>query len=42
MENAEMKQALDKILAEYTKKSEIIPILQAIQKEYRYLPEEAL
>ncbi len=42
MENAEMKQVLDQILADYTKKSEIIPILQAIQKEYRYLPEEAL
>ena len=42
LDNAEMKQTLDGILKEHPKKSEIIPILQAIQKEYRYLPEEAL
>lgn len=38
----EMKQKLDVILTEHTKSSEIIPILQDIQKEYRYLPKEAL
>ncbi|MEA5003998.1 MAG: NAD(P)H-dependent oxidoreductase subunit E [Christensenella sp.] len=37
-----MKQKLDVILTEHTKSSEIIPILQDIQKEYRYLPKEAL
>ena len=42
MENAEVKQTVDRILSEYTKKSEIIPILQEIQKEYRYLPVDAL
>ncbi|MEF9987573.1 MAG: NAD(P)H-dependent oxidoreductase subunit E [Christensenella sp.] len=37
-----MKHKVDAILLEHTKKSEIIPILQAIQSEYRYLPREAL
>ena len=38
----EMKQKLDTILTEHNKQSEIIPILQDIQKDYRYLPKEAL
>lgn len=38
----EMKQKLDAILSEHNKRSEIIPILQDIQKNYRYLPKEAL
>ncbi len=38
----EMKEKLDVILTEHTRQSEIIPILQDIQKEYRYLPKEAL
>ena len=42
VENAEVKQTVDRILSEYTKKSEVIPILQEIQKEYRYLPVDAL
>ena len=37
-----MKQKLDEILSEHNKRSEIIPILQDIQKNYRYLPKEAL
>lgn len=37
-----MKQKLDAILSEHNKRSEIIPILQDIQKNYRYLPKEAL
>ena len=35
-----MKQKLDEILSEHNKRSEIIPILQDIQKNYRYLPKE--
>nr|WP_330384481.1 NAD(P)H-dependent oxidoreductase subunit E [Christensenella timonensis] len=38
----EMKKKLDSILSEHSKQSEIIPILQDIQKDYRYLPKEAL
>ncbi|WP_167605479.1 NAD(P)H-dependent oxidoreductase subunit E [Maribellus sediminis] len=40
---SEYKQYIDQLIAEKgsTKKS-LIPILQAIQKEYNYLPEEAL
>ena len=37
-----MKKKLDSILSEHSKQSEIIPILQDIQKDYRYLPKEAL
>ena len=38
----EMKKKLDSILSEHSKQSEIIPILQDIQKDYRYSPKEAL
>ena len=38
----EMKKKLDSILSEHSKHSEIIPILQDIQTDYRYLPKEAL
>lgn len=38
-----MKQKVDQIIAEKGKRIEaVIPILQAIQEEYNYLPEEAL
>lgn len=43
MNNQEMITRVDEILSEYgTEKSQLINIMQAIQKEYRYLPEESL
>ena len=43
MNNGEMITKVDEILAEYGKeKAQLINIMQAIQKEYRYLPEESL
>lgn len=43
MNNQEMITRVDEILSEYgTEKAQLINIMQAIQKEYRYLPEESL
>ncbi len=43
MNNQEMITRVDEILSEFgTEKAQLINIMQAIQKEYRYLPEESL
>ena len=43
MDNQEMITRVDEILSEFgTEKAQLINIMQAIQKEYRYLPEESL
>lgn len=43
MNNQEMITRVDDILSEFgTEKAQLINIMQAIQKEYRYLPEESL
>lgn len=43
MDNQEMITRVDEILSEFgTEKSQLINIMQAIQKEYRYLPEASL
>lgn len=43
MKIEDISSAIDKILDTYgTEKSQLINIMQAIQKEYRYLPQEAL
>lgn len=43
MNNQEMITRVDEIFSEYgTEKAQLINIMQAIQKEYRYLPEESL
>lgn len=39
----DVKQVLDRILADHEyKKDQVISVLQQVQREYRYLPEEAL
>lgn len=43
MKSEDIRKKLDEILAEYgAEKSQLINIMQSIQKEYRYLPQEAL
>ena len=43
MNNQEIITRVDDILSEFgTEKAQLINIMQAIQKEYRYLPEESL
>lgn len=43
MNREEMIKKIDEILAEYgAEKAQLINIMQAIQKEYRYLPKESL
>lgn len=43
MDNQEMITRVDEILSEFgTEKAQLINIMQAIQKEYRYLPETSL
>lgn len=43
MKNQEMIKRIDEILVEFgQEKAQLINIMQAIQKQYRYLPEESL